>query len=1321
MTHFSNIFGKTRAIESLLSKGDSAIASGNYKVAEEFYEDALANLEKLKPTPQVQQQIIFALTGMAQAVDGQGRREEVYQYFDKALDIKGSHDQVYEILVKIIKPDQELNESGLRVLKKAYEKKKSNEFLLKIYAQALWDNQIFDQRSLEIYDRAHQADPNFPKAIRGLGKALVENKRWDERALKIHKRLQKLEPESKEHLKHIALCYANIDPPPDEAYQVLLKAQELFPDDEAIFDGLTNYYLSNQEMREAIYEHFRKAYVRKPSRVIAEKMLPYLLRNHDTSDLAISIYELHFPTHAKREQILSILSEHYIKNNRSDDLALEVIENLYRLNTRAMGNTLYLAKLYARDDKADPIARKVYETVLEEEDDETPPEIISALAKAYIKEEKRDSKSREIFFKELELKPHNIEVLQILGLIALSKKHIDDRDLNVLIKLFKAPSTKEELKISVANALVKSLPRRKFDQGFSQEVYEFLWKKGAELPPDAMTELAMKRAKSKTIDSKDMKLFETSLKQRYNATIAWALASLYIKGNRSDTAAVDLYMRVLQDDPANKSILKFLAPKTLDEREIKPSQYPIVLGMLETDPTTLLKKVEETHGLSLFVKTGRYYLIQGDFDKAFKILNFANKNYKDPVIEYLLGIALLEKGDLQTAHRVFEHLTKSKPNNPLYQYRLGHLALLERNFDKAEQVFKTLLKAHPDHQLLNARMGMLYEAKGSWKDAEKHYQTLVESKGEFANYGLLRLAVQNFRYDRDNGFEEKLRDSIDNSYFGQLIARTLAKRRLDLGMRAFREEKYQEAVHHLERATRFLDTNVMNKIYAEAQFRYGIQLLKRADYINAERFLTKAQEIDKRSGGPSLILGILNQIANKPIKARTCYQSIISADVDLSDYAMIYLGRLELEKTNYQIANENFDRALEIEDVKYDALLGRMISFYLNQGERDFPRVLENKDFQGLYEKGLIDLPFLGVIFFRGGQYLEGIKVLEKSRKKEGDIETLFVLGLLNIYNQQNKIAFHYWADIPNLLLKSKMSLDRKLDILFAMGYYYLEEEEIDTATATFDIIEKFSPQNPDLNIAKSLTLIHRGYIEAKSENLDRALNSWKTALKFNPSSLMALQNLSLAYIIKTRPKDALNSWAQYFDLLEKKVQRFPDEDSVIELNESRRILNTLNMVTGDEKTFSLAVRKEILIDNIASVNRYYWTLNLEKGATVDDAMKSYFRLIRTYTPEKHPTEFMQIEEAYQFFKDEARLKKAQPLIFSGFNLHKTLRIVKLPFKWGVPELPSIIESCENFVDPKIFVNNIQFEKFYGRIEDEKFLPDYPAHEFVLDDYLTDW
>ena len=49
----------------------------------------------------------------------------------------------------------------------------------------------------------------------------------------------------------------------------------------------------------------------------------------------------------------------------------------------------------------------------------------------------------------------------------------------------------------------------------------------------------------------------------------------------------------------------------------------------------------------------------------------------------------------------------------------------------------------------------------------------------------------------------------------------------------------------------------------------------------------------------------------------------------------------------------------------------------------------------------------------------------------------------------------------------------------------------------------------------------------------------------------------------------------------------------------------------------------------------YYGTLNIVSTATQAEIKKAYFKLVRTYPPERHPEEFMRIREAYELLIDE--------------------------------------------------------------------------------------
>lgn len=51
-------------------------------------------------------------------------------------------------------------------------------------------------------------------------------------------------------------------------------------------------------------------------------------------------------------------------------------------------------------------------------------------------------------------------------------------------------------------------------------------------------------------------------------------------------------------------------------------------------------------------------------------------------------------------------------------------------------------------------------------------------------------------------------------------------------------------------------------------------------------------------------------------------------------------------------------------------------------------------------------------------------------------------------------------------------------------------------------------------------------------------------------------------------------------------------------------------------------------------MEKYYEILGLSKEATQSEIKKAYFKLVREYSPEKHPEKFREIREAYEFLKN---------------------------------------------------------------------------------------
>ncbi|MDD3795762.1 MAG: DnaJ domain-containing protein [Lachnospiraceae bacterium] len=59
-------------------------------------------------------------------------------------------------------------------------------------------------------------------------------------------------------------------------------------------------------------------------------------------------------------------------------------------------------------------------------------------------------------------------------------------------------------------------------------------------------------------------------------------------------------------------------------------------------------------------------------------------------------------------------------------------------------------------------------------------------------------------------------------------------------------------------------------------------------------------------------------------------------------------------------------------------------------------------------------------------------------------------------------------------------------------------------------------------------------------------------------------------------------------------------------------------------------------------MSSYYQTLGIAAGADKKEIKKAYFKLLRTYSPEKNPTEFKKIREAYEYLMQDNNRKREE-------------------------------------------------------------------------------
>ena len=117
------------------------------------------------------------------------------------------------------------------------------------------------------------------------------------------------------------------------------------------------------------------------------------------------------------------------------------------------------------------------------------------------------------------------------------------------------------------------------------------------------------------------------------------------------------------------------------------------------------------------------YLQLGQPAKAVVVAESLAKSGKDqPALQYLLGKARLEGGDLKGARSALDAATKADPNRIEPQVELARLDMGSRNFEAAEKRLMALVKREPKHIGLLSTLGQLHAAQGQLDQAQLWFE-----------------------------------------------------------------------------------------------------------------------------------------------------------------------------------------------------------------------------------------------------------------------------------------------------------------------------------------------------------------------------------------------------------------------------------------------------------------------------------------------------------------------------------------------------------------------------------------------------------------------
>ena len=133
--------------------------------------------------------------------------------------------------------------------------------------------------------------------------------------------------------------------------------------------------------------------------------------------------------------------------------------------------------------------------------------------------------------------------------------------------------------------------------------------------------------------------------------------------------------------------------------------------------------------------------------------------------------------------------------------------------------------------------------------------------------------------------------------------------------------------------------------------------------------------------------------------------------------------------------------------------------------------------------------------------------------------------------------------------------------------------------------------------------------------------------------------------------------------------------------------------------------------------DNYYETLNIDVNASPTEIKKSYFTAVRKYPPERFPSEFKRIREAYEVLSDISSKKEYDEVITSDKRAEKHFKLGRKAYE--EEDYEKAIEQLEiaSRIAPKIgFVRNllglsyIEVENYKKGVEIfKKLIQDYPG------------
>jgi Flp pilus assembly protein TadD/peroxiredoxin len=229
--------------------------------------------------------------------------------------------------------------------------------------------------------------------------------------------------------------------------------------------------------------------------------------------------------------------------------------------------------------------------------------------------------------------------------------------------------------------------------------------------------------------------------------------------------------------------------------------------------------------------------------------------------DFTYGVALFQRGYLDSAAESFKQVIAAKPQEPEAYYNLGTLYLRKNDFDQARQYLEQTVKLRPTHAEAWNNLGMLAAQTGQAEEAIRDFQQSLSIKPNYAtallNLGNLYRRARNFS-EAENLLGRALQAEPDNP-----------EANYNLGMLYAQQSQFPKASEYFERALS------LRPDYPDALNNLGVLLVRQGRYSEAQEKFADCIRVAPNLDQGYLNLARLYAVMNDKEKARSVLQDLL--------------------------------------------------------------------------------------------------------------------------------------------------------------------------------------------------------------------------------------------------------------------------------------------------------------------------------------------------------------------------------------------------------------------------------------------------------------